>query len=497
MRALRLATLSVLLAAPPARPQEFECPDHGGPPWREMRTVHFSVWTDPSSGKAREMAEEVEQVLELVRHGLFKTPPHMPGVIRVFAPRSKEEFGLFASKNVAGFVALGTAWGPTIVVPGPLGDWGRIRLAHELTHLVASRAFARQPAWFREGLASFMESVGTSGVGATPTVGGVPRHRFASVFPYHGGVASVLRARYQLLGGDARDASRSYALAWALVHFLVNRHPQEFGQLQLRFVKGQEPATAWREVFPQWDPAVPGATDELDGEIGKYLARGSFGYRDVHLPPAPPVTELPLTAADAHDIRLSLPWWNRGEKLPPERLQAEVDEALRHDPGCVAALSLLAGMHPERALALAEEATAAHPDDVRAWLLLAQALPKEAAPRREQALRKAVEAGPASARALNSLAWQLLGTGRSREALPLASKAAGLAPWGAAELDTLVGVLEDLGRCQDALAVERRAVDVLPEGLDEKSRAPYLERLARLQARCGPMAGPAPGAGGK
>ncbi len=497
MRPVRLACLALALVASAALPQDFQCPDRGGPPWREVRTAHFSVWTDLPSGKGRELAEDVERVLEAVRFGLFQTPPEMTGMIRVFAPRSSEEFALFAPKNAGAFFVPNTPGGPFIVLPGFAADWGRIALAHELTHLVTSRVFARQPPWFREGLASYMETVGTSGVGATPTVGGVLRYRVHDVFPYHGGIAPVLTARGRLPGNDAEDVSRAYSRAWTLVHFLFNRHPKEFTQLQIRFGRGVDPATAWREVFPAWDPDVPGAMDALDDEIGTYVAHGKFGYRDIHLPPAPAVVERALTAADAHDVRLSLPWLNQGDEVPTGKLKAEIEEALGHDPGCVAALSLLAAKTPEKAVPLAEKATAAHPGDARAWLLLAQSLPADGASRRETALRKATEADPANTNALNDLAWDLLGTGRSGEALPLASKAAGLEPWNPAVLDTLAGVLEDLGSCADALAVQRRAVDVLPERIDAKARVPFVERLARLEAKCAPKTGAPPVPKGK
>ncbi len=364
---------------------------------------------------------------------------------------------------------------PTIVLFGTGADAQRIIVAHEITHHVTARVFARRPLWFNEGLACVMESVATVG---TPTLGGVPQHRRREVYPYHGEVARVLRAR------DRLETSRDYAVAWALVHYLLNERTQEFGQLQQRFARGQDPAAAWREVFPRWDPTSDEAMAALDEEIGRHVAYGQYRLRDVTLRPAPPPSERPMTAAQAHDVRLSLPWLNRGKKIEAGRQEAEVEEALRHDPGAVAALALAVERKQAEGPALAGRATAAHPDDARAWLLLASALPMDAGGRRDAALRKAIELDPASGFALNELAWLLLQSGRADDALPMARRAVELTPGSAPYLDTLAGVAEARGDCLVALQIQRRAVDLLPETLSEADRAPYRDRLARLEKGC-------------
>ena len=471
-----------LLAAGPARAGGFQCPEAGGPAWREVSTAHVVIQTDLSRGKARDLAEELERVHETVRYGLFRAPPDT-GVIRVVAMADEDEYALFAPKDALAFYTQPAFSGPTIVMYGKGADAQRIVVAHEITHHVTSRVFARQPLWFGEGLACVMESVATVG---TPTVGGLPAHRVREVNPYFGEVARVLRARERL------ETSRDYAVAWGLVHYLMNRRPHEFGQIQQRLARGQDPAVAWREVFPQWDPASDEAMAALDKEVGRHVTHGEFRYRDVKLPPAATPSERPMTAAQAHDVRLSLPWRNRGEKVEEGRVRAEVEEALRHDPGSVSALLHLVEQRPAEAVALAEKATSAHPEDARAWLLLADALPSEAKERREAALRKAVAADPSSALALNGLAWHLLGTDRAAEALPLARRAVDLSPGSAPALDTLAGVAEAHGDCPVALQIQRRAMELLPEGLADAGRAAYRERLARLEKACGAAAAAPP-----
>ncbi len=460
----------------------FTCPTNGGVAWREVRSEHFVLRTDLYSGAAQDLARELERVHEAVRAGLFRTPPPIAGVIHVVALRTREEFDLFAPAGAAAFYEPSRYGEPTIVMRGVLAEAERVTLAHEITHHLLAGLYARQPVWFSEGLATMMETVGTSGPGNTPTVGGVPRHRLQLIYPYHGGIGEVLTVKRQL-------TSRQYALAWALVHFLVNTQAPAFAELQRRLARGQDPAVAWRELFPQWDPASPGGADRLDDELGHYVARGSFAYRDVHLSSGAPVTERPLTAADAHDVRLSLPWRNRGRPLPEGARGAEIAEALAEDPGSVAATNGAIARQLGSATALARRAAEHHPDDPRAWLLVAAhpSPPDD----RESALRRALALDPENAFALNNLAWTLLEAGRSGEALPLARKAAKLAPWSPATLDTLAAVLEDLGQCSEALTTGHRAVDILPERLAEERRAPFYERVLRLEGNCGANQAPA------
>jgi tetratricopeptide (TPR) repeat protein len=480
MRLSRLvAALAVLLTSSPthAGPPKFRCQARGGTAWRELRTEHFLVETDLPSGKARELARELEMMLSAVRHGLFRAPPPMPGTIRVVALRSGEDFDLFAPERADAFYAR-SRWGePVIVLPGVFGEVQRIVIAHELTHHVLARGFARQPLWFSEGTATFMETVGSSGPGSTPTMGGVPQWRYRSVFPYHGGIGAVLVAKGRL-------ELKQYGLAWALVHFLRNRHPQELGELMLGFARGQDPTIAWREVFPQWDPTTTGGAERLDDAIGRYLKSGRFGYRDVKLPPVTEAVERAMSASEAHAVRLSLPWLNRGKPFRLADRLPEADEALAEDPANVDALAIVARARPEEALAAARRAVQLRPGDARAWMHLSERLPKDDAVGREEALRRAVQVAPESAMALNNLAWELLGSGRSGEALPLARKAALLAPWDAATLDTLAGVHADLGQCDEALTTQRRAIDVLPEAASAENRLELTERLAQFERQC-------------
>jgi len=103
----------LLAAASPTKlAGDFECPEAGGPAWREVQTAHFVVQTNLSSGKAQALAREVERLYEVLLHALFKSPPAFPGKVRVVALQSDSEFDLFAPKGIFAFYQRAAWRGP-------------------------------------------------------------------------------------------------------------------------------------------------------------------------------------------------------------------------------------------------------------------------------------------------------------------------------------------------------------------------------------------------
>lgn len=472
--ALRAAALLLLVLPAAARAGDgFRCEARGGPAWREVRSEHFRLLTDAPAPEARALARELEAVQLAVRSALFRTPPPVPGRVPVIAFSDAGQYRTFAPGGAAAYevVVDGRA---TLVLSRSSGDAARIAIAHELAHHVVGRVFVRQPRWFSEGIAAYLETLG----GGELAVGKVPQHRLAAVTPWPGGLGEVLQARGALAG------ARAQGLAWALVHFLAHTRAQEFARLQARLARGADPAAAWLEAFPVWRPDDAAQMAALDAEVGAYVGRGKLRSRPLSIPSfEPELEERPLPPAEVHALRLSLPRRAPAGAALADAGRAELDEALAEDPANPVALRTLAASRPAEARALAARATAGHPDDPRAWLLAAAYAPDPDA--REKAYRRAVELAPEHPAALNDLAWFLALTERAQEALPLARKAAAVSPTSAPILDTYAGVLQALGKCKEALPVQQRAVELLPETADAAERRPYEERLSVLEASCG------------
>lgn len=486
LRSLRGITLAVVagLVAGCAAHTPFRCPTKGGAPWREITTPGFVVQTDLPSDEARELAEELEHLNQTLVTALLRRPPTFASRLEVVVFRNAREYADFApTSDTIAFYLSTQAGDEVVVMAGALDLASRVTIVHELTHRVLARVFLRQPRWFGEGMAVFMESLGKASWRSRPRIGGIP--------PRIERGEAYLRAPVQQTLLTERPTARDYPTAWALVHLLHNRYPAEFGVLQQRFARGDDPRVAWREVFPQWDPSDPEHMQSLDRELARHLDGGRYAYRLIELPEAPvALSERPLSPADAHGVRLRLLTLMKG---PRERHEVELDEALAEDPSNVRVLEVAARHRPARAVELARRASAAHPDDPRAWDFLAGALEVGDAKEREDALRRVIALDPGRAGALGELAASHLDRGEFAEALPLAEKAVAYAPWSSPAHVVLGSTLVGLGRCDEGLRALRRGVDVVPESAPD-----YLTRVHAMreqaEAQCAlptPPAAPA------
>ncbi|WP_242373137.1 hypothetical protein [Anaeromyxobacter sp. SG26] len=486
-RARAAAAGLALLAAcahAPGPGARFVCPARGGPPWSELTTEHFVVSSDVRRGEAVALARELEEVHAWVVAALFpRDAPRLEGLVRVVAFRTPEELDEFAPPGLRALFSHNGLGEPVIVLPGALGPAARLLVAHELTHVVAYHVYPRQPRWFGEGLAGLAEAERDET--GRPVFGPLPAHRARGFLTHPVSVP-------ELFTWDGRPHDgRYHDTATVLVHYLLAREPERFAELRRRLARAEEPARAWREVFPAWDPAG-GHPEALDPALLQHAraALAPGGERPRIAVPVDPVRAAPrartLSPGEVHATRLALTRFSRGDARAGAAERTEMEEALAEDPDHVLGLQVKAALDGLEPLPLARRAVASHPEDVRAWLWLAAAArPAGLEAERFHALERAVEVAPKSAMAANNLAWNLLLRGDARAALPLAERAAALSPGDPMILDTRAGVLEALGRCPEALETAERALELVPEDASEVARGPWLERAERLRGRCG------------
>ena len=407
--------------------------------------------------------------------------------VSVVILKEHTDFTRYFGPNVSGiFVSVPRP--STIYLWGPAQHWGRAgeavsTLRHELTHRISSSIYARQPRWFSEGLAKFLEALEISEDWSLVrrgyfNTGALQSHRVGR----HVHVKDALEWKSY----DGLDQSTRWGLygeSWLLVHWLYNVHPDEFTQLQLLFVKGVDPTLAWSQVMGKY------ALDQIDEDLERYAKFGSFQVTEVPFTTKPfEVKVKPMTEADADglDARLILAG-NLGPGAAGEA-RAAIERALAIEPGNTLALGAAhrAGRRfsNEDWLKRLRAQVDARPDDGPAWIALSTALDEQLpfAPETEVAFRRAIVTSPGEAAAYNNLAWFLFERRRPQEALPYSLKATIADPSSSAALDTHAAVLFELGRCADAVVVQRKAVDRLGEEAGGESE--LKERLEIYERQC-------------
>jgi tetratricopeptide (TPR) repeat protein len=477
--------------------------------WRRIQTEHIDLITDLSDARALDAALRLERTRAALLAAAWSKLPstRQTARLRVLSLADGLEFERYFGRNVDGLhTSLG---GDTILLWGTARNWERRRrltdvsttstLRHEMVHHLAAGIYLRQPRWFSEGLAQFLETVTISEDGAKATLG-LPNLDASSGYRSTRSldVKDALAWRQTLIGDNERQTRGLYGLSWMMVTWMFNTQREAFGAFEEALARGEDPERAWAATFGKIPP------EELDKTLYQYALHGNVTVFKLDLAPVDAhASSVPLDAADVHAVRAQLALVAAGMKAGrdhafDEEAEREIAEALAIEPGHVASLRLShATQHPLSAaetLARLREQTRRRPDDGEAWLFLGARLrgPTEAADR-EAALRKAVALLPDNATAYNDLAWHLVRTGRAEEALPLATKASLRAPWNSAVLDTYAACLFAVGRCPDALRLETRAVDNLSETIrDRPASRPFTEALLRYQTACGAEAAPAP-----
>jgi tetratricopeptide (TPR) repeat protein len=279
---------------------------------------------------------------------------------------------------------------------------------------------------------------------------------------------------------------RLYAGSWLLVHWMMNRQPEKFGDFQQRLNKGEEAESAWKNAFPETN------LDRLNDDLRHYSEHGQYRTLKVRVPPVDTVhLGRTLEDAEVHAIRAHLVLQTKGmfKDESVERIQfarREVDEALRQDSGNVSALLSMSELQPQMRESLARRAVAAHPESDAAWLMLAEVLKsqKQSVPELENALKKATSLAPQNAIAANDLAWLYVSQAKFLAALPLSKRALQLAPWSSPAWDTYASVAYGLKNCVEAAVAERRALELIPERSGRSGGDSYVKRLQSFQTGC-------------
>ena len=353
-------------------------PSEGGPSWIEVRSQHFTLWTDASGRRGRELIRDMEHHWEVIGRAMNAPQGTHSFVI---ALRDGTEIAAYLPRGVVAAVwdSDGPTLQPGIVLSAYAHDYDHV-ISHELTHVISSGIIANQPHWLSEGIATYFEMADLDAGEASVQIG-IPR----------GDRTSYLHAQPPI---DATElfACRDhtcidepfYATSWATVSFLLNTR---FDQLSRFFERlnalprnrrGEAWRRAWSDAFPDLPP------DQLDRQLGEWLVTGQVRLPRIAVKTQDyPTTGRWLADADALAARSLLKlMFSHDIKSVTDQLA----QSLALDHTNVLARLVEASLNQGIASADARATATAHPDDWRAWWLVGFALQQKPAAAVERSL---------------------------------------------------------------------------------------------------------------
>ena len=184
---------------------------------------------------------------------------------------------------------------------------------HELTHVVAGRAFPSIPRWLNEGLATYLETAKLTD----------PKHLKigAGIWGYQADLLGGLVATLDELwawgtGEEPKDelSSRLYATSWAFVHYLSNHERARFTSWLKTLREGEEAHASFERIFPRFA--------EVEGvKAIEHMNGGAFVSATLPLTGGPKVSVAEMSPAAVHLARRQI--WSLAIRMTDERREAE------------------------------------------------------------------------------------------------------------------------------------------------------------------------------
>ena len=380
-----------LVACGPAIPL---LPSRGGPAWLEVTSEHFTLWTDASDERGREIVREMERRRQVILSAMGQ-PGSRGARALVIAVRNVKERAVYLPLD---FIAV--AWGPNNLTaqPGILlaaNDNDRDHVVnHEMAHVISFDVITDQPAWLSEGIATYFEMVDLFSDDTTVEIGR-PRDDRGRILSHSPPLPAA-----ELFACEERRCMDGlfYATSWAVVSFLLNERYDQFIRYLQRLnelshdwptrswyeaIRDPSPeqvrerqrlddqwrareAQVWRDAFPDLPP------DRLTGELGEWLITGKLRLPHIGVTlPQFSVTERTLSDAEVLAARSWLRLHFTGDL---KAARSDAASALALDRTNVLAHLIEAAFTHSIAPDDARATASAHPEDWRALRLVELAL---------------------------------------------------------------------------------------------------------------------------
>jgi hypothetical protein len=387
-----------------------------GQAWLQVRSPHFDLYTDLQDGAALDMAHALEES----RGGLLRVAwggaPDPLGRTEVAVFASEDHFHDYVPDSDTQGLAQSQVGMERLIVTywDEARPSGLPRVAvHEVAHDLAYWFTPLQPAWYSEGMASFLEGLQYDRATHRALLGEVPP-TMRAVLKTPGRAAGSTEALFDApsaIHADAWGTSRFYFTSWLLVHYLMNHQSEPFYQFQLDLSSLRDWREAWSQHFPQLGPT------QLDASLEQYLDGGQFNYmaEQVDVPAFAPKVRT-LSTAEGHGLSS----WIAQRLGIRDLSEKERDAALALQPNELNALrsryqELGGARQAGPRLALARQLVQAYPESGEAWLLLAKS--GDSAEERSHALAEARRSMPEHPGVLELLASGALEAGDATAAL--------------------------------------------------------------------------------
>ena len=265
--------------------------------WSRVETTDFTLETDLPPDQVQRAAQILTQSLVGLRSMFGRAPILVRRRLEVYALRDGLEFERRFGRLTWGFTSqVGDT--TRICLYGSPDRWfvrtdlviegSHSVLVHELAHAVLGQYFPRQPQWFSEGLAQYLDTYQWLDP-ETVRFGDPNLTAYRNYRAVRSLTVSQLLA-WNTIGQRELQVLGMYGLSWAFVHFAFNRMPRELERYMATLAQ-EGPTRAWALAF------APGAGG-LDEAIYAYMKVGEYQFR---------VLKVPLTSPALATIRATTP----------------------------------------------------------------------------------------------------------------------------------------------------------------------------------------------
>ncbi|HET7504353.1 MAG TPA: hypothetical protein VFK02_25200 [Kofleriaceae bacterium] len=133
-------------------------PSQGGAAWVEIKSDHFTLWTDASPARGRQLVDDLERRRQIITAAMGQASSGATAF--VIALRNSRERAAFMPLEFVGkaWNAYNITGQPGIFIAADQNDRDHV-ISHEMSHVVSFGVLPLQPAWLAEGIATYFEMV--------------------------------------------------------------------------------------------------------------------------------------------------------------------------------------------------------------------------------------------------------------------------------------------------------------------------------------------------